>query len=423
MRTLASGMVLLLATASVSGQGSVAYVSAFGRRILSQCQQIVEGSVSRVLPPFRGVSTARLRVEHKLRGYDRARELTLFYIEDYLPPDAFQSTLERGSLRYRRRREKGATREQAGGLDARGRGTGVRLAAGQAGLFFLKRKGLAYSLIAFLPAKDPLYRTKRQRLVEILRLESIVALDLRVRAAKEFFLAALADPNPWGRGNAARELLGLATRFRDSFSGEDAHALMKRLAAEQEVRIRSSLERAVRALDPHLVVAFERAEERKASKQFAGSIEEERARLQAIRIPELRAAGLAGVARRYRRAATPLLAGFLADPAPIVRERAAQALAASGSLTAQAPLRKALARERNRNATAAMIYACGMNQDAEAIPLLERRLGAPDLEVPALQALARIGTPAAESVLRSHRKQASAEIRRLIDDLLREEFS
>jgi hypothetical protein len=437
MRPLA---VLLFVSLSVAhaAPGRV-HVTEFGRRVLANTDQIVEAKVARVNDSFRGITTARLEVKERLHGYDRAEAITLLYIEDYVAPDAFSATLDRSTVRYERERKRGvagereagatrtratdAARETVPSTDQRGRGAGVRLAVGDGGLFFLRRKGATYSLVGFLPERDLLYEVKRQRLVDVLDLEGgFGALDLRAGRAKRFFMKGLESRNVWERGNSARELMSLAQRYRNLFVEREVDRLVQALFAEDEPPIQSSLERAVRAIDPELALAYAREAESRARQRHAKSLEAERALLEKTRLADLRAADLGRIARRYRRAATGLLADFLEDPAPIVRERAAQSLAELAAPSARAPLRQALGAEKDPNAAMAMIYACGAGADPEAVDVVAARLDDAALERAAIHALARIGTPAARTALVRHRRRADTETQRLIDDLLREEF-
>lgn len=443
MRPLAfllSAILCLAAATTARGQSGRVHVTEFGRRVLARTDQVIEAKVARINAAFRGITTARLEVKERLYGYDRAKAVTLLYIEDYVAPDAFKSTLDASTVRYERERKRGllgphgekvpttaretnTSRETAPATDRRGRGAGVRLAVGDAGLFFLARKGATYSLVGFLPERDLLYESKRRRLVDVIDLERAYgALDLRAGRAKRFFMEGLKSQNVWERGNSARELMSLAQRYRDLFDKREVDRLVKALFAEDEPPIQSSLERAVRAIDPDLALAYAREAESRARQKHAKSLEAERALLQKTRLADLRAADLGRIARRYRRAATGLLADFLADPAPIVRERAAQSLAELAAPSARAPLRRALAAEKDTNAAMAMIYACGAGADPEAVDVVAARLGDPALERAAIQALARIGTTPARTALEIRRPRTDPETQRLIDDLLREEF-
>ncbi|MHC4550374.1 MAG: HEAT repeat domain-containing protein [Planctomycetota bacterium] len=444
------GLSLLLAVATALGQAPPVYVTELGRRVLARTDQLVEAEVVHLHAAFRGVSTARLRVMKRLHGFDRSQEIVLLFIEDYQAPDAFTATLERSAVRYERRRKAGLakylkdvsrlkvpraedeitnrptvkrSREEAPRTPTPGRGVGVRLARGEKGLFFLRRREASYAMVGYVPARDPLYQAKRGRLENVLRLEAIPALDVRAGNAKRFYLAGLRSDDPWQRGNSAREVRGLALRFPDLFTAQDAKVLARRLYEETEPPIQASLERALRAVDPERARTYALAEERRARERHAQALQEERRVLEATRLPEVRAADLVRLAQRYGRAATGILTDFLTDPQPLVRERAAQALAELGGPSALAPLRRALARERDRDAATAMIYACGVKGDVEAIPLLTQRLRDPALARTAVHALARIGGPAARTALEEHRRRADAATKDLIESLLREEFA
>jgi hypothetical protein len=440
---------LLLALAlEAFGQSGHVCITEFGRRVLSQSDEIVEARVAKLQPPFRGVSTARLDVKERLVGYERSKTLVLLFIDDYVAPDAFTSTLDSATVRYERERlagldkylgdvaklklpraEERATgaRESESGRQessAPGRGTvGVRLGEGEEGLFFLRRQGTSYSLIGLIPRRDPLYDVKRARMRELLALEAIIAIDVRAANAKRLFLDGIATDDPWLRGNSARELAALASRYPHLFAPEDAQLLAARLAREQEPGIRSSLERAASAVDPHLALRYAREAEEAGRTRHRESLEQERSLLVATKLPELRAADLLRIARSYGRGATGLLASFLGDPDAIVREYAAHGLAEHGGPSANGALREALGRERDREAAMAMIYALGVHADAEAVRVLAARLKEPVFERAAVHALARVGTPAARKALESHARSASGEIADLIATLLREEFA
>ena len=439
---------LLLLTAAALAQGRI-YVTELGRRVLARTDEVVEARVSRINPPFRGVSIANLQVEKRLHGYDRSPVLVLFFIEDYMAPDAFTATLESSTVRYERRRKAGLgkalkdlsklrlpraeeevtgvrevkrDRKEAAGLQRPDTAVGVRLAQGEEGLFFLRRKEASYALIGFVPKRDPLYKSKKLRLENVLRIEAISALDMRARNAKRFFLAGLRTVDPWERGNSAREIKAIAMRYPKLFTRPDTQQLAQQLYREEEPPIQASLERALRAIDPDLAISFAREEEARERKRHAKALAAARQLLERTKQPDIRAADLARLADRYGRAATEILSDYLEDPAPAVRERAAQALAEVGGPSAREPLRRALKRERDPQAAVAIVYACGVKGDPEAVPLLAARLPDPRLARTVLHALARIGTPAARERLESHRKRADASTRDLIDSLLREEF-
>jgi HEAT repeat protein len=447
MRVLALG--ILLTAVPAFGQATRIYATELGRRVLARTDQLVEAEVAYIHPPFRGVSTARLRVTARLHGFDREKEILLLFIEDYQAPDAFSATLESSTLSYEHRRKAGlgkylkdisqlkvprAEDELTGSRKVKKsvdeaevqkpkRGVGVRLAKGEQGIFFLRRKGASYEMVGYVPNRDPLYKVKRQRLENILRIETVPALDVRARNAKRFFLAALRSRNPWERGNAARELRVLADRFPKIFVARETREMVARLYGEEEPAIQASLERAVRALDADLALEFARQEEARASQRHAEALATERKALDANRVPGLRAADLVRVANQYGRAATPILTDYLSDRAAIVRERAAQALAELGGPSSREPLRKALEKEQNRHAAMAMIYACGVKGDPLAVPLLATLLRRrPALERTCIHALARIATPDARTALEQHQARADTATADLIQSLLREEF-
>jgi hypothetical protein len=70
----------------------------------------------------------------------------------------------------------------------------------------------------------------------------------------------------------------------------------------------------------------------------------------------------------------------------------------------------------------AMIYACGIKGDPDAVPLLAKLLRKPELERTSIHALARIGTPEARTVLEQHQARVDTATADLIQSLLREEF-
>jgi hypothetical protein len=440
-----TAVALILLAGSTSAQWTRAYVTQFGRRVLARTELIVEAKVQRLMPPFRGVTTARLEVGERLHGLDRSKQITLLFIEDYVAPDAFSATLERSTVRYEARRRKVMRKllgnlarekerlsrvertnrgtESSPGTDRRGSGVGIRLAEGERGLFFLERKGASYAMVGYVPANDPLFAAKAGRLRDVLRIESVPALDRRAEKAKDFYLAGIGSDHPWERGNSAREILSLATRYPGLFSREEGAALARRLYEESEPAILATLERSVRTIDAELALDFAREAEHRARERHATSLEAERKLLERSRMPEMRAADLARIGRHYRRAAGKLLADFLRDDAALVRESAAQSLAELGTPSARGPLRRALEREEDLNAAMAMIYALGVSGDPEAVALIATRVTTPELERPSLHALARIGTEAARKELIRHRARVTGGTGELIDDLLREEFA
>jgi hypothetical protein len=445
MRALLWSLLLAIPAA---GQPGRAYLTELGRRVLSRSDQIVEARVAKILPPFRGISTAHLEVSARLSGYDRERILVLLYVEDYVAPDAFTATLDSSTIQYERERRAGlekylsdiahlklpkaeqritgaresqANREQT---PAPGRGTsGVRLAEGEEGLFFLRRQATSYALVGLVPRRDPLYESKQARLKDVIGLEAIPAFDRRAENAKHLFLEGLRSDDLWIRANSARELAALAGRYRELFSDADAGRLATLLVEEKDPAIRASLERAAGTVDRKLAERYAREAEARGRERFGASLEAEAKLLEATRMPELRATDLMRVARTYGRAATQLLGSYLADRDAIVREYAAHGLAEQGAPSADGALRQALAREDDRDAAMAMIYALGVHADPEAVPVLAERLGDAALERASVHALARIGTPGARVALEKHAKGASAETQDLIASLIREEFA
>jgi hypothetical protein len=445
MRVLLWSLLLAL---PATGQPGRAYLTELGRRVLARSDQIVEARVSKVLPPFRGISTAHLEVSARLSGYDREKILVLLYVEDYVAPDAFTATLDSSTVQYERERRKGlekylkdiaglklpkpedrmtgaresqANREQT---PAPGRGTaGVRHAEGEEGVFFLRRQSTSYALVGLVPRRDALYESKLARLKDVIALEAIPAFDRRAENGKHMFMGALDTEDVWMRANSARELAALAGRYRDLFSDADAERLATLLVEEKDPAIRASLERAASAVDRKLAERYAREAEERGLERFGASLEAEAKLLEATRMPELRATDLMRVARTYGRAATQLLASYLADREAIVREYAAHGLAEQGAPSADGALRQALTKEGDRDAAMAMIYALGVHADPEAVPVLAGRLGDPALERASIHALARVATPAARAALEKHAKGASAETQDLIESLIREEFA
>jgi len=440
-------LLLLLLPQPGHAEPGRTYVTELGRRVLSGSDQVVVARVARVLPPFRGITTARLDVTRKLAGYDRATSIVLMFIEDYRAPDAFVATLDSATIRYERRRKAGlgkyledlanlrrpraeeemtnvrevkTDREQVEAMRA---GIGVRLAEGEEGLFFLRRQEASYAMVGFVPTRDPLYECKLERLEAVLRIEAAPSYDARAEAAKEYFLGSLEVENPWERGNSAREISSLAVRYPRLFTTEEAHQIADALFDEKEPPIRASLERAVGSLDPSAALAYAQRAEAAAAEANAQELAKAQAVIDQTRMPELRAAEIVRAARTYGRAATGMLTRYLADPEPLVRERTAQALAEEGGPSSRDPLRAALAKETDREAALALLYACGVRADPEAVPAVAKRLTDPDLERAAVHALARIGTPDARKALERHRPRADAETQDLITTLLREEFT
>lgn len=79
MRAILWSLLLALPAAGEPGR---AYLTELGRRVLAKSDQIVSAKVVKLLPPFRGISTAHLEVSERLSGYDRERLLVLLYVED-----------------------------------------------------------------------------------------------------------------------------------------------------------------------------------------------------------------------------------------------------------------------------------------------------------------------------------------------------
>jgi len=421
-----------------------------GRRVLAKSDQIVEARVTAVNRAFRGVNTAQLEVVERLSGFDRNGTLLLMYIEDFAAPDTMAATLESSSLRYERARQAGLkkylddiasgkipradeklvgpakvetkreTAEEIGG--GAGGAAGVLLARGERGLFFLARREASYSLVGLISARDPLFSAKRERLLEVLRLEALPTLEERADAARRLYLRGLDDRDPWSRGNSAREILGLAQRLPGTFTAEERRRIGTVLFAERETLIQPMLERALRLLDPALATRFAEKAEAEERDRLRVELADAARALDGVRSPEVRAADLIRAARQYGRAATTLLCGFLSDREPIVREAAAQALAEQGGPSCLGPLREALRGERVPETAVALVYACGVRSDPEAVELIVLRLREAACERAALHALARIGTPRARAALMRHRAGAGADSQKLIDALLDEEF-
>jgi hypothetical protein len=436
-------LVLALPAAAEPGR---AYATEFGRRVLVRADQVVEARVAKILPPFRGVSTARLDVTERLLGYDREKTLVLLYLEDYVAPDAFTATLDSSTVRYERRgtsaltkylrglaglpeadgRVTGAREVQAGreAAEGPGRGTpGVRLAEGEEGVFFLRRQSGSYGLVGVVPRRDPFYESKRARLRDVVALEQIPGLDRRADNAKHLFLATIDSEDLWLRANSARELAALAVRYPKCLVTSDVERLAALLVAEQDPQVRASLERAAGAVDKNLAARYAKESEERGRERHGKSLEAEKALLDSTRMPELKATDLLRVARTYGRASTQLVASYLADREALVREYAAHALAEQGAPSADPLLRAALARERDDDAASAMLYALGVHADPEAVAVVAPRLKERALERAAIHALARIGTEDARTTLEKHAKTASAETQDLIASLIREEFA
>ena len=104
MRAL--GCLLVFSCGVFAGPGRY-YMTDFGRRVLARTDQIVEATVIKIQPAFRGITTARLKVLRHLSGFDQKPVILLMYVDDLTAPDAFGSTLERSSVNYERRRRAG----------------------------------------------------------------------------------------------------------------------------------------------------------------------------------------------------------------------------------------------------------------------------------------------------------------------------
>lgn len=421
--------LLCLLAAAVSATPGRTYVTEFGRRILSRADQIVLGRVLQVNPPFRGISSARLAVKEHLAGYDRGPDLMLLYTEDFVAPEALGGSYVRTSAAAKPDlgREAGGGGMKPGPKETQASGgreraaLGVRLAEGDEGLFFLEKGSQAYGVLAVLARTDPLFEVKEARLRAVLAIEEEAALDVKVRRARDYHLAGLAEKEPWMRGNSARELLGLADRHAETFSAQECGRIAAALAEEAEPVVRDLLERTLRKLDPRAAAEWIAEAEGRDATRFKERVDEERKRLQATRSDEIRAAEVVRVGRSYRRAASALLCELLADPAAAVRARAAEALGDYAGPSAREPLRTALRRERDTDAARAMIEACGSLADPDAVEVLARRIPDRTLERPALTALARIGTPEARALLEEREKSADAETTAFIEGLLRRE--
>ncbi|MGQ0612938.1 MAG: HEAT repeat domain-containing protein [Planctomycetaceae bacterium] len=435
------GSLLLLVLGLVCAPGAAEpgrlYVTEMGRVVLGRCDAVVAGTVVRLNPPFRGITSARIRVTEMLAGQTRDGELVVLFVEDYLAPEALTSALE--TLRLRSNPEGIASaqgREVAGGAarveerrvqsaprNRSREGTGVRLAEEESGFFFLKQGGTAFTIVGYVPRGDILFESKLRRMREILAVEEVVALDLRVERARDLFLGTLGDPDLWLRGNSAREIRSLATRYPTLFSEPLLTRILAAHAEERDPHIRANLERAVSAASPRRGIALAEEAEVSAIARLAEAMAGEARLLAATRDADLRAAEVARVGRQYRLGATRLLAALLSDREPVVRTRAAQALATFGGPSARPALRAALEVETESDAVAAMVEACGALVDDASVPLLEKRLREPRHLATAVVALARIGSPAARDALRAHRGRADAETARMLDGILAEEFA
>ena len=446
MKTLGIASVLLLLLTQPSRAAPRRYyVTEFGRRVLTGSDQIVVARVGHLQHAFRGITTAHLEVQERLHGFDREPKLVLMYVEDLVAPDAFGSRLENSTVQFERRRREGLLRFMKSLPDGPGAGLtaprrtnrqtqsdpkegvpsretrGVRLAPRDEGLFFLQRKGATYALVGFVSVRDPLYKAKRERIEQVLRLESIPALDVRANDAKLYFLRSIEDSDPWVRGNSAREIMSLALRSPDLFKRAEVQRLVRLLDAEKDVRIAYRLERAVRAVSPDAAYLYAVKAEARERELVQPRLEEARVRIDSLRDDDLRAADLNAVAVAYGRASTVLLSIYLADESPVVRERAARAIAEYGGPSARLPVREALATESETAVARALVFACGVGRDPRSVPILAERLSNPGLERPILYALANIGTPEARRQIELHAATASPQAKDLIRNLKREE--
>jgi len=440
-------LALLGAPPAPARAGPGPWISEFGRRILTQSDQIVVARVESIQPAFRGITTARLAVTERLWGYDPDTTLLLLYVDSALAPDALGSSLESSTVTARRQRRAGLlkylddlrrlkvpgpeqvptgerelvrNRQEAGGSGPHvARATGVRLAADEEGIFVLKRAGASYGLVGYVPHTDPLYDVKKDRLTELLRLEAIPSLDVRARDAKYSFLKDLASDNLWVRGHCAREIAALAARYPEMFTRGEAERLAKQLEAERSPTIATELEAAVRVLAPEIALEWSRRAEEREREQMADELERARISLDALRSPEILASDVARVGLRYGRAATALVAVYLSDESPLVRESAARTLAEYGGPSARPALREALRNEKDPTVAEALLVACSATGDPDAAFPIGERLADPQLERTAIHALANLGTDPARAMLRHHRLKCSDEVRQLIDTLMR----
>ena len=422
-------VVVLLLVTSASAAPRKWYLTDLGRRVLAKTDQIVEARVVAVRDAFRGITTAHLQVLERFDGFDRSKVIVLMYVDDLTAPDAFAAKLQRSTVKYSPTRRSGdkpkasnKNEEKAKGIKA-GRRRGVRLAVGEEGLFFLRRKGASYQLLNLIQRADPLYKAKRERLAAIIKLENVPAAHLRTRRAKELFFATIADKDVWVRGNSSREVASLARQFPSLFNEAEKKRLVTLLKAERERPIQRSLELAVRALDPSAALAFAADAERKDRERFSERLRRERERIDKLKLPAIKASDIYRTGRNFGRAATGLVALYLVDPEAIVRERAAQTLAEFGGPSCRVALRDALSKETDVNVAGALVYACGFKRDPEAVALIAARLDDVKLEANAINALGRIGTREAHAALRKHRKKSTGAIAELIDSLLAQDTS
>ncbi|MEE8106251.1 MAG: HEAT repeat domain-containing protein [Planctomycetota bacterium] len=433
----------LLAPATL-GAPSQAYVTDFGRLVLSRSHLVVEGRVGSVQARFRGVSIAQIVVKKRWHGYDRRESVRVMYIDDFVAPEAFTSTLDRYNVRnVKRSRQAGPLGgsdplglNNPGGADITGRedkrrgesirsphdGVGIRLRPGEDALFFLERRGSSYGLIGVVSAADSYYSVKLDRLGDITAIEAEPSMEKRFARARLFFMRGVSSADTWVRGNSARELMSLATRYPNLFRPTDAKRFAALRAKERDPIVRSALGRAVRAIDPEMGRVIEQEVEIEETERFATQVAAEEKSLKMLREPDIVAAELLRVGQAYRRGATRLFVRMLTSEDAIVRSASAQAIGLYGGPTGRAPLYKQLARERDVEVARSMIHACGLLVDPRAVPALELRLKDERLTQPALFALSRIGTGSARAAIERYRPRASPLQQSIIDSLLREEF-
>jgi hypothetical protein len=438
---LSAILLCLLAPSVLAGPRSL-YVTEFGRQVLRRSDQVVEGEVAKIFPAFRGVTTARVKVAKSWMGFDRDRDLRLMFIEDYVAPEAFTATLDRykvsnvkerktdrgllGGVREREEvtgeRKVSKKHQEAPGVGTPNHGVGIQLIEGEQGLFFLRRRGGSYGIIGVVSIRDPLFTIKKEQLKEVVAIEAEASFEGKFQRAKRFYFAGMEHTNRWVRGNSARELMSLATRFPKLFGETDARRLATLRLEEKSGTIRAALARAIRAVDPELGIQIEMEAEQAETARFARQMELEGRVLAKLKDPDIRSVQILRVGQAYHRGATRVMAAYLADPVASVREVAAAALAEYGGPSARPALRKALENEKTVPAAKQMIHACAVMNDEAAVPFIATRLQTLELERAAVMALARIGTEEARQALIEHRARAVPGTRSLIDTLLREEF-
>jgi len=442
-------IALLLLCSAVApaavGAPRQAYVTNFGRLVLSRSHLVVEGRVGKVHARFRGVSIAQIVVKKRWLGYDRHESIRVMYIDDFVAPEAFTSTLDRYNVRnVKRPRQAGPLGgpdplglNNPGGSDVTGRedrrrgesirsphdGVGIRLRAGEDALFFLERRGGSYGLIGVVPAQDSYYSVKLDRLRDITEIEAEPSMEKRFARARVLFMRGLSSADTWARGNSARELMSLASRYPKLFRASDAKRFAALRAKERDPTVKSALGRAVRSLDPEMGRVIEQEVEIEETERFATEVAAEVKSLKMLQDPDIVAAEILRVGQTYRHGATRIFVNMLTAEAAMVRSASARAIGLYGGPSARAPLHKQLARERDVDAARSMIQACGLLADPRAVPALESRLKDEALTHPALFALAGIGNASARAAIEKFRTRASPAEQSLIDSLLREEFS